>query len=300
MALTSPSVHAEVDQGGRGRQVVVPHAVMHQLEVPRSTAAARLDRHQALGEQAMTGSMPAVEVVGRRAERQVDEAQLLVRGHVRPDVGAARVGRRVARPRVGAELALLRDGPEGPQSAPRPDVEAHHVAARPLLVSRTVVDARPHHDDAANHDGRGRHAEIGSALGPRHAGHEIHPPAIAEARGELPGLRIHRDQVGIGRPEQQPLDSCRRSSTPVPGARSPGCRGGRSSSFRDRRSTASARWRDRWRRSGRARSRCRARPAPSTACRDTSLASAAGWRRRAGCRGRPSARPRRAATRCHA
>ena len=61
--------------------------------------------------------MAAVEVVGRRADRQVDVAELLVGAHRRPDVGVAGFLPGILLPGLVAELARLRDGVEGPEQA---------------------------------------------------------------------------------------------------------------------------------------------------------------------------------------
>ena len=143
------AVDVDVDEDRRRRKVVVPHAVMHALEVPRALAGLRVDRHDRLGEQVRAGAMAAVEIVGRRAERQVDVAELLVGRHVGPHVGAAGVGPRIVAPRLVAELALLRNRVNRPQLLAGAHVEAADVAARPFLVRRAVVNAGADHDHVA-------------------------------------------------------------------------------------------------------------------------------------------------------
>jgi hypothetical protein len=69
---------AEIDQHRRRRQVVVPDAVVDHLEMPRPLSGARVEGDQALGKEVVAGSVPAIEVVGRRAEGEIDQPELLV------------------------------------------------------------------------------------------------------------------------------------------------------------------------------------------------------------------------------
>ena len=89
--LDAPAVTHHIDQVRRGGKVVVPESVVHGLEVPDPLPGSGVQAHEAFGEQVVAGTMAAVEVVGRRAERQVDVARLLVNRHERPDVRVAGV-----------------------------------------------------------------------------------------------------------------------------------------------------------------------------------------------------------------
>src|SRR6185295_11388612 len=96
-------------------QVVVPDRMMHDLEVPFSLAGFQIDAHETLAEQVVAGTMAAVEIGGRRLDRQVDETGFLVHGDARPDAGVA-VGRpRLVLPGVVAELAGAWNRVERPQ-----------------------------------------------------------------------------------------------------------------------------------------------------------------------------------------
>src|SRR5690606_5488850 len=71
------------------RQVVVPEIVMHQLLVPEPLAGAGVQRDERIAEQVVARTIAAEEVVARAAERDEDDAVLLVDGHLAPVVHAA-------------------------------------------------------------------------------------------------------------------------------------------------------------------------------------------------------------------
>ena len=167
--------------------------------------------------------MAAVPVVGGRAERQIDVAELLVGRHVGPHVGAAGVGPRVVSPGVVAELALLRNRMQRPQLLAGADVEAVDVATRPFLVGRAVVNARADHHDVADDDRRRADGKIRRAHRVRDAGVQVDFSAIAERRVERAGLRINGNQIRVVGAEQQALGACRRSRTRCRDARTRGC-----------------------------------------------------------------------------
>ena len=91
------AVHVDGQQGGRRRQVVVPEAVLHGLEVPDPLAGARVEADDGLREEVVAEAVSAVVVVARRADGEVDEPPFGVEGHRRPDV-------RVPHPVPGAVL----------------------------------------------------------------------------------------------------------------------------------------------------------------------------------------------------
>ena len=68
--LDLASVDGDVEQVGRGREVVVPQPVVHRLEVPDALARLAVDADDALGEQVVARPHPAVPVVRRRARGQ--------------------------------------------------------------------------------------------------------------------------------------------------------------------------------------------------------------------------------------
>ena len=212
---------------------------MHALEVPHALAGLRVDRHDRLGEQVLAGTMTAVEIVRRRAERQIHVAELLVGRHVGPHVGAAGVGPRIVAPRLVAELALLRNRVNGPQLLAGAHVEAADVAARPFLVRRAVVNARADDDHVLADDRRGAHRIVRGAHRVRERAHQIdrgrRRRTTCRARRSS-----HRPRSDTRRACRAAADrSCRRSNTRGRDARSQDCRAVPSSSCRDRASRSS-------------------------------------------------------------
>ena len=65
------AVDGDVDHVRRRRDVVVPDIVMNELLVPHSLAGLRIETHQAAGEQIVARTMAAVEISGRRFDRQI-------------------------------------------------------------------------------------------------------------------------------------------------------------------------------------------------------------------------------------
>ena len=88
-ALIARPFDGDVGQNRRRRHVEVPERMVHELEVPLALAGLQIDADEALGEQVVAGPVAAVEVRRRRLDRQVDEAELLVDGDLRPDAGVA-------------------------------------------------------------------------------------------------------------------------------------------------------------------------------------------------------------------
>ena len=135
-----------------GDEVVVPEVVMDGLEVPQALAGARVEREQAVAEQVRADAVGAVEIVGRRAGREVGDAALLVDGDLAPGVGAADVLPGVLRPGVVAELARMRNGVERPDQLAGEDVVRAEIAGR-----RSVAFAgRRAQDDQVLEDAPGR------------------------------------------------------------------------------------------------------------------------------------------------
>src|SRR5690606_16156998 len=121
-----------------GRIVEIPHAVMHRLEMPDSFAGTRIQADDALTEQVVARSVPAIEIIGGRLCGQIDVAQLQVGAHHRPDAGVASDLPGTLLPGVIPELTLQRNGVEGPRHFPGADVIATNPQRWPLLVARPV------------------------------------------------------------------------------------------------------------------------------------------------------------------
>src|SRR5690606_12232002 len=167
----------------RGREVVVPEIVMHGLEVPEPLARAHVERDETVAEQIRADAIRAVIVVGRRAERDIDDAALDVERHLAPRVDAADVEPGVLRPRVVAELAGLRTSVESPDELARHDVVRADVTRR---REEPLARRRAEHDQVLEH--APRRLRLHAANGPGIAAEpdaEIHGAAVAEINDAL-------------------------------------------------------------------------------------------------------------------
>src|SRR5438132_9908668 len=98
--------------------------------MPHTPAGGRLQTDEALGEQVVAVSLAAIVVVRRRAEGQIDVAELLVGAHDRPHAHTADPAPRVTRPGLGTELIRLRDGMEDPSLRAGAHVEGADMPRR--------------------------------------------------------------------------------------------------------------------------------------------------------------------------
>ena len=194
--LDRPPVDGDVDQVRRRRQVVVPHRMVHELEVPDALAGLGVEADQRVGEQVVAGAVPAVVVGHRRADRQVDVPELRVVAHVRPDVGPARPLPRLVAPGLVAELARLRDGVEDPLHLAGADVVAADMSRRRFLAAGALRDRRAHDDRVARHERGGADRVLARVDDAAETPCQVDPAVAAERRIGLAGLRVDRDQPG--------------------------------------------------------------------------------------------------------
>ena len=185
----------QVDERGLRRHVVVPHVVMHGLEAPAHGAVGDVERDdRARVFLRRLAAMRAEEVRRAVAGRRVDEPELVVVAHQRPDVRrAARVLLAVGGLRVDAR----------PSHVPRPRklpgdrvVSAHD--ARGLVDLEVVRDARADDREVACDQRRRRH-QVDVRLRFADALHQVDCTFGAEAGAALAGLRINRHEARIGR-----------------------------------------------------------------------------------------------------
>jgi hypothetical protein len=132
--------------------------MMDHLIAPDALARSRIQSDQAFSKQSVAWPPASEEIVGGRAEGQIDVAERLVRAHHRPDVRGSCRFPGVLLPGFIAELALARDGTELPQLLAGANIEAPHVAGRHLLYKRNIVNLGPHYHDVAADDRRGGNA----------------------------------------------------------------------------------------------------------------------------------------------
>src|SRR5207249_11382663 len=116
-------VLVDIGQHRRRRHVVIPDAVMDELEVPLALTGLQIDAHQALTEQVVPWPVSTVEIRGWRLHRQVHQPCLLVYRDLGPDAGVAVNGPRLVLPRVVAKLTGTRNRVEGPEQLAAAHVE---------------------------------------------------------------------------------------------------------------------------------------------------------------------------------
>src|SRR5438874_12704982 len=102
---------------------MIPDSVMDQLKMPLACARFGVNSDDALGKEIVARSMTAVEVGGRRLDRQVNQSQFQVGRDLRPDAGIAVHVSRIVFPGVVTEFALFRNGVERPDQLSGLDVE---------------------------------------------------------------------------------------------------------------------------------------------------------------------------------
>ena len=194
----------EVDQRRSGREVVVPEAVADSLEVPELLARFDVDRDEALGVEVVARAVATVEVVRRGADRQVDDAVLVVAGEHGPDVRVAGVAPGLVLPGLDALVTLLGHGAEHPAEFARARVPAAHPARDGFLRDPAVGDRGAGDDHVADHDRRRLHGvEQGvqvvplAAVGARQALHQVDTAAVAEVLVRAAGTGVDREQVAV-------------------------------------------------------------------------------------------------------
>ena len=198
--LDLPAVDGDVDERRRGRDVVVPDAVVDELVVPDALAGPGVQAHQALREQVVAGPMAAVEIVGGRLDRQIHVAQLQVGRHRCPHPGVAAVAPGVVLPGLVAELARLGDGVEDPQLLAGARVEPADEPGREVGRRRGGAQRRPDHDHVADDQRRRVQADL-AGLDWRtvrpvvDALEEIDDALLAEGGHRVSGRGVQRDQV---------------------------------------------------------------------------------------------------------
>jgi hypothetical protein len=130
------AVDHNVAEDGRGRRIVVPHAVMHDLEVPHSLSGLGIEANQALRVQVVAQTVTAIKVMRWRLHREIHIAQFQVGAHHRPHAGIARIFPRILFPGVYPKLASLRDRVESPKPFACANVVAANVSRRRFFLRR--------------------------------------------------------------------------------------------------------------------------------------------------------------------
>jgi len=210
--LDLPPVDHQVDQQRRRRRVVVPDAVVDELEVPDDLAGPGVETDDALRIQVVPEPVAAVIVVGRRAGRDVDIAQLRIGAEQPPSIGGAGVAPRLVLPGLVPRLARLGNRMKLPQLAAGAHIEAADVTGRRELIAGTVGDDRPDHDDVADHQRR-RHQLVVASLDRAAQPLRGVDGAVGAEAGDRPaGPGVDGPEIGI--PSRQE-DACLPAVRPV-------------------------------------------------------------------------------------
>ena len=147
--------------------------------------------------------MAAVVGGGWGAERDVDDAQLVVGAQAAPRAHVSRQFTGSVAPGVRAEFSLPGDDVEGPRKLARAGIVAADVLGLAVAPLRArvpgAVDRARDDDDVADDDGSRTPAEAVAAFG-----HEVHVAAIAERRHGLPGPGVERVQPGSAHGDDAP------------------------------------------------------------------------------------------------
>ena len=141
--------------GGDGR-VVVPQAVMHDLEMPLALAGRRVEADERFAEQVLARPAAAVLVVARRLDRQVEQPARARRASSAPRRSCGRCTSTIRR----SHVSLPNSPGCGMVWKPRPlagaRVERPDVARRIVAVHQPVADAVAEDDEVLVDDRRRR------------------------------------------------------------------------------------------------------------------------------------------------
>src|SRR4051812_44895349 len=107
---------------------------MDDLIVPEPFAGPQVERQQTIAEQVGALAVRPVQIEGRRTERKITDAALLVDGDLAPRVGSAGRLPGVGRPRLVSELAGTRNRVEGPLRLTGDHIEGAQVTGRRAIA----------------------------------------------------------------------------------------------------------------------------------------------------------------------
>ncbi len=173
---------------------------MHHLEVPHHLAGVGPHADEAVGVEVVAGAVPAVHVVAGGAGGQVDEAELLVGAHHRPDVAHARVLPRVVEPGLDPRLAGPGNRVPSPPQLAGPDVVGADVAGAVLHGQGVVGHGLPDDDHVADDEGRRGEVEVDQLVGVLEDA-EVDHAGVAEVGNQAARVHVGRQQVR--RPHRQ-------------------------------------------------------------------------------------------------
>ena len=188
-----------------GDEIVVPQIMMQQLVVPEALAGAKVERQQRIAEQVVPFAIAAPQIEGRRAEREIPDATLLVDRELGPRVRAAGGLPRIGRPGVVAELARARNRVE------RPDEPAgQHIEGADVSGWRVVPFAGRRTKDEQILEHMARRSRLRAAGRKGRAPEplaQIHETVYAEARNRLTCSCVELLQVAARRKDDAAIRS---------------------------------------------------------------------------------------------
>src|SRR5438132_1631961 len=191
------SVNSDVNQVGCTREVVVPQPVVDHLKMPDALAGSRIQADQTLSKEAVAGTMNTVVIVRRRAERQVDVAQCVIRAHHRPDVRCPRRLPRTVLPSLVTKLSLSGNDMEYPLLLAGANIEASHVTGWHLCSQGNIVDLRTHNHNVATNDRWGGDSVQMAIDSTAQLLRQVNAPLATEGANRLVRLRVQADQIAV-------------------------------------------------------------------------------------------------------
>src|SRR5439155_22193281 len=98
------------------------------LEMPHPVSISGIETNDVLGEQMVARSCPAIPVVARRADGEINQAAAVVDAERRPHVRVPCAARGLGEPRFSTRVSRVpRHGTEAPDPLPGAHVERLHV-----------------------------------------------------------------------------------------------------------------------------------------------------------------------------
>ena len=88
-SLHGASTDRDADQHRRARDIEVPRAMVHQLEMPLPLAGFEIDRNERFTGQTIAWPMTSIDVSGGQLDREVRQPQFLVHADLSPDAAVA-------------------------------------------------------------------------------------------------------------------------------------------------------------------------------------------------------------------
>ena len=174
--------------------------------MPDALARLRVDADQTLGEEVVARPVGPVVVVRRRARRQVDVAQFVVRAHRRPHVRVAGRPPGLVLPGLDAELVVPWNRVETPLELARVDVVGAHMAGRRVAPDRVVEDLRADYHAVAHHDRRCAMGDVADrVLARTEVECQVDHSVLAEGPVGLAGGGVDRDELSADRGDEQAL-----------------------------------------------------------------------------------------------